>query len=56
MKWKYHLVTLACLLGALYAYSASLTFGGALLGVGILLEGAFWMRLFKRPTKRRAHA
>jgi hypothetical protein len=49
MKWKYHLITLTVSIASLYAYVAAPVIGSVLLGVGIVLEGIFWSRLFKRP-------
>lgn len=52
MNWKYHAVTLAVFIAAIYTtYVLAPVVGSILLGVGIVLEGIFWTRLFKRPKR-----
>lgn len=51
MKWKYHAVTLVVFIAAIYTYVLAPVAGSILLGVGIVLEGMFWSRLFKRPKR-----
>jgi hypothetical protein len=50
-NWKYHLISLACLIGALTAVVAAPVVGGILLGAAIILEGIFWKRLFRRHKR-----
>lgn len=52
---KYHLITVACLIGAVVCYAAGLKLG--VLGfaaAGLVLECMFWFRLVKR--RRAGHA
>jgi hypothetical protein len=51
MNWKYHLVTLAVFVAAIYTYVLAPAIGNILLGVGVVLEGIFWSRLFKRSRR-----
>lgn len=52
MNWKYHAVTLAVFIAAIYTYVLAPVVGSILLGAGIVLEGIFWSRLFKRSLPR----
>jgi len=48
-----HLITVFCLLGAIALYIAgSAREAVVLIVVGLLLEGAFWIRLFRRDGFR----
>lgn len=48
-----HLVTLACLLLALGFYAAGMATGVVVFaGVGVLAEGTFWYRLFRRKPRQ----
>ncbi len=48
-----YLVTFACLLAALGFYAAGMATGIVLFaGVGVLAEGTFWYRLFRRKRRQ----
>lgn len=54
MNWKYHAITLATFVAAIYTYVSAPVVGGVLMGAGIVLEGIFWTRLFKRTRNKKA--
>jgi hypothetical protein len=48
-----HLITPACLLVALGFYAAGMASGMVVFaGVGVLAEGTFWFRLFRRKPRK----
>jgi Flp pilus assembly protein TadB len=48
-RLNYHLITIAFLLAAAVCYAAGFALGMLVLGViGLVLEGVFWIRLFRR--------
>ncbi|MFA6231140.1 MAG: glycosyl transferase family 39 [Rhodanobacter sp.] len=47
-----HLITLACLLVAVGFYAMGMSTGAVIfMGVGMLAEGAFWIRLLRRAPQ-----
>ncbi len=47
-----HLITLACLLVAVGLYAMGLSTGAvSFVGLGMLAEGAFWIRLLRRAPR-----
>jgi hypothetical protein len=51
MNWKYHLITLAVFVAAIYTSALAPVVGSIVLSVGIVLEGVFWSRLFNRAKR-----
>lgn len=54
MNWKYHLITLAIFITAIYSYVLAPVIGSIFLVVGVALEGFFWARLFKGKRAKRS--